>query len=62
MKYFRAGGRIADPRILKSSGNAVFDHSALDAVRRVGTIPGLSDKFIYECQKEELKVEFKLRD
>ncbi len=60
--FVRPGGRIDAPRILKSSGNDAFDKSALDAVRRVGTIPGLSDKFITECQKEELKVEFKLRD
>ena len=58
----RPGGLIVDPRILKSSGNAAFDKSALDAVGRVGTIPGLSEKFIAECQKEEIVVEFKLRD
>ncbi len=56
------GGRIANPRIITSSGSPAFDQSALDALRRVGSIPGLSAEFINQFAKEELVIEFKLSD
>ena len=56
------GGRIQNPRLQTSSGSAVFDQSALEAVRRVGSIPDLSAEFIKNFKGQDLVIEFKLSD
>ncbi len=56
------GGRIQNPRILTSSGSAAFDQSALEAVRRVGSIPDLTAEFINQFKGQDLTIEFKLSD
>ena len=56
------GGRIQNPRIQTSSGSAVFDQSALEAVRRVGSIPDLTSEFINNFKGQDLVIEFKLSD
>ena len=56
------GGRIQNPRLQTSSGSAVFDQSALEAVRRVGSIPDLSAEFINTFKGQDLTIEFKLSD
>ncbi|MBQ7722021.1 MAG: TonB family protein [Kiritimatiellae bacterium] len=56
-----AGGRILNPRVNKSSGSAAFDASALDAVRRTGSISGLSADFIRECGRGGIVIEFVLQ-
>ncbi|MDD5706528.1 MAG: TonB family protein [Kiritimatiellae bacterium] len=55
-----SAGRISAPRIVQSSGSAVFDASVLTAVRAAGRIPGLSARFLKEYPK--LSVEFKLEE
>lgn len=54
------GGRIQNPRLQTSSGSEVFDQSALDAVRRTGSIPDLSAEFLREYRNQDLVIEFKL--
>lgn len=54
------GGRIQNPRLQTSSGSATFDQSALDAVRRTGSIPDLSAEFLREYRNQDLVIEFKL--
>ena len=56
------GGRIQNPRLQTSSGSAVFDQSALEAVRRVGSIPDLTPEFINQFKGQDLTIEFKLSD
>ena len=56
------GGRIQNPRLQTSSGSAAFDQSALDAVRRVGSIPDLTAEFINHFKGQDLTIEFKLSD
>ena len=56
------GGRIQNPRLLTSSGSATFDQSALEAVRRVGSIPDLTAEFINQFKGQDLTIEFKLSD
>lgn len=53
-----SSGRLSDPRIVQSSGSAVFDASALAAVRAASRIPGLSARFLREYPK--LSVEFRI--
>lgn len=53
-----ASGRVSGARIVQSSGSAVFDESALAAVRSIDRIPGLSVRFLERNRK--LTVEFKL--
>lgn len=55
------GGRITNPRVSKSSGSAAFDASALEAVRRTGSISGLSADFIRECGRGGIVIEFQIR-
>ena len=56
------GGRIQNPRLQTSSGSATFDQSALEAVRRVGSIPDLTAEFINQFKGQDLTIEFKLSD
>ncbi len=56
------GGRILNPRLQTSSGSAAFDQSALEAVRRVGSIPDLTAEFINNFKGQDLVIEFKLSD
>ena len=56
------GGRIQNPRLQTPSGSAAFDQSVLDAVRRAGSIPGLSAEFLREYRDKDLVIEFKLSD
>ena len=56
------GGRIQNPRLQTSSGSAAFDQSALEAVRRVGSIPDLSAEFLNQFRNQDLVIEFKLSD
>lgn len=56
-----AGGRISNPRVVSSSGSAAFDASALEAVRRTGSISGLSADFIRECGRGGIVIEFQIR-
>ena len=56
------GGRVQNPRLQTSSGSAVFDQSALEAVRRVGSIPDLTAEFLKQFKDKELVIEFKLSD
>lgn len=56
-----AGGRISNPRIVSSSGSAAFDASALDAVRRTGSISGLSADFIRKCERDGIVIDFVLK-
>jgi TonB family protein len=53
-----SAGRLSGPRIVQSSGSAVFDASTLEAVRAAGRIPGLSARFLREYPK--LSVEFRI--
>ena len=57
-----AGGRITNPRLQASSGSAAFDQSALDAVKRVGSVPGLSAAFLNEFSGKDIVIDFKLGD
>ena len=56
------GGRIQNPRLQTSSGSTAFDQSALEAVRRVGSIPDLTADFINQFKGQDLTIEFKLSD
>ncbi len=56
------GGRVQNPRLQTSSGSDVFDQSALEAVRRTGSIPGLSAAFLQEYRNQDIVIEFKLSD
>ncbi len=56
------GGRITNPRLQVSSGSAAFDQSALDAVKRVGSVPGLSAAFLNEFSGKDIVIDFKLSD
>ncbi len=56
------GGRILNPRLETSSGSPTFDQSALDAVRRVGSIPDLSAAFLNQFKNQDLVIEFQLSD
>lgn len=56
------GGRVQNPRLQTSSGSATFDQSALDAVRRTSSIPGLSAEFLQEYRNQDIVIEFKLSD
>lgn len=53
------GGRISNPRLVQSSGSAIHDQSALDAVRSTTSIPGLSPEFIR--MNKTLSIEFELK-
>ena len=57
-----SGGRITNPRLQVSSGSATFDQSALDAVKRVGSVPGLSAAFLNEFSGKDIVIDFKLGD
>lgn len=54
-----ADGTPHSPRIVESSGSAAYDASCLEAVRRVGRVPGLSAAFIREYGAD-CPFEFKL--
>ena len=56
------GGRISNPRLQTSSGSASFDQSALDAVKRVGSVPGLSAAFLKEFSGKDIVIGFALSD
>ena len=56
------GGHIQNPHLQTSSGSAAFDQSALEAVRRVGSIPDLTAEFINQFKGQDLVIEFKLSD
>lgn len=43
-----ADGTLHSPRIVESSGSSAYDASCLEAVHRVGRVPGLSAAFIRE--------------
>ena len=57
-----SGERITNPRLQVSSGSATFDQSALDAVKRVGSVPGLSAAFLNEFSGKDIVIDFKLGD
>lgn len=56
------GGRISNPRLQNSSGSASFDQSALDAVKRVTSVPGLSAAFLKEFSGKDIVIGFALSD
>lgn len=47
-----ADGTLHSPRLVESSGSPAYDATCLEAVRRVGRVPGLSAAFIREYGAE----------
>lgn len=55
---FGAGGKVTGYRLVRSSGDARADQSVLGAASRVGTVLGLSSKFLE--QNRTVQVRFKV--
>ncbi len=56
----QSDGTILSTAITKSSGNAQFDQSALNAVRRSGTLPRFPEN--YQKAREEIEINFNNSD